>query len=107
MGDDWMAITETATHAPPIDGKDVTTARTRQVFGPVRAVRSFSNANQAFALGGDTRCGPAAPARTRDALRAQRAARGLEAGTVWINEHLAGGSEMPHGEVRDRGSART
>jgi acyl-CoA reductase-like NAD-dependent aldehyde dehydrogenase len=41
------------------------------------------------------------------ALRARRAARELEAGTVWINEHLAFGSEMPHGGVKDQGSART
>jgi len=40
-------------------------------------------------------------------LRARRRARELEAGTVWINEHLAIGSEMPHGGVKDQGSART
>jgi betaine-aldehyde dehydrogenase len=36
-------------------------------------------------------------------FRAQRAARELEAGTVWINEHLAIGSEMPHGGVKGSG----
>ena len=30
-------------------------------------------------------------------------ARELEAGTVWINEHLAIGSEMPHGGVKGSG----
>jgi betaine-aldehyde dehydrogenase len=34
---------------------------------------------------------------------AQGAARELEAGTVWINEHLAIGSEMPHGGVKGSG----
>ena len=33
-------------------------------------------------------------------FRAQRASRELQAGTVWINEHLAIGSEMPHGGVK-------
>jgi betaine-aldehyde dehydrogenase len=38
-----------------------------------------------------------------DAVAAARAARELEAGTVWIDEHLASGSEMPHGGVKGSG----
>ncbi len=88
-GDIRMAITDTATHALLIDGEV--------------PVQSFSNANEAFALADDTRYGLAALAWTRDVFRAQRAARELEAGTVWINEHLAIGSEMPHGGVKGSG----
>jgi acyl-CoA reductase-like NAD-dependent aldehyde dehydrogenase len=39
----------------------------------------------------------------RNRLLRPRAARELEAGTVWINEHLAVGSERPHGEVEGSG----
>ncbi len=88
-GDIRMAITDTATHALLIDG-EVT-------------VQSFSNANEAFAFADDTRYGLAASAWTRHVFRTQRAARELEAGTVWINEHLAIGSEMPHGGVKGSG----
>jgi len=91
-GTTQMAITDTATHALLVDGEDVATANT-----------PLPNANEAFALADDTRHGPAASAWTRGVLRAQRAARELEAGTVWINEHLAVGSEMPHGGVNGSG----
>jgi betaine-aldehyde dehydrogenase len=75
----------------------------QEVFGPVVCVLGFGTEEEAYALANGTRYGLAASAWTRDVFRAQRAARAIAAGTVWINEHLAIGSEMPHGGVKQSG----
>ncbi|CAJ1584993.1 gamma-aminobutyraldehyde dehydrogenase [[Mycobacterium] wendilense] len=70
-----------------------------EIFGPVLTVRSFTDDDDALRQANDTRYGLAASAWTRDVYRAQRASREINAGCVWINDHIPIISEMPHGGV--------
>jgi betaine-aldehyde dehydrogenase len=74
-----------------------------EVFGPVLVALPFDSDDEAIALANDVPFGLAASAWTRDVFRAQRAARSLVAGTVWINDHIPIISEMPHGGMKASG----
>jgi 1-pyrroline dehydrogenase len=75
----------------------------REVFGPVVTVQRFADDGEALAWANDVSYGLAASVFTRDIGRALNAARRLEFGTVWINDHIPLVSEMPHGGYKQSG----
>ena len=75
-----------------------------EVFGPVVTVQRFADDAQAIEWANGVRYGLAASVWTRDIGRALNAARKLQFGTVWINDHLVPiTSEMPHGGYKSSG----
>jgi phenylacetaldehyde dehydrogenase len=94
--------------APTVLG-DVTSEMTifrEEVFGPVVTVTPFDTEEEAIALANDTEYGLSAGVWTRDVSRAIRAARAIQAGTVWVNAYGAIRPEVPFGGFGQSGVGR-
>ena len=80
-----------------------------ETFGPLLPIVPFSTEDNAIRLANDSRFGLSASVWTRDRARGEAMARRLNAGTVMVNDVIAGFGipEAPHGGFAESGIGRT
>jgi acyl-CoA reductase-like NAD-dependent aldehyde dehydrogenase len=80
-----------------------------EVFGPVVPVVTVDSEEEAILLANDSEFGLGASVWTLDRARGERIARRLEAGMVWINDHMYshGACSCSWGGVKDSGLGRS
>jgi betaine-aldehyde dehydrogenase len=84
---------------------DMSIAR-EEVFGPVLAIIPFSDTQHAIDIANDTAYGLSAAVWSKDINTCLTVARGVDAGTVWVNTFLDGYPELPFGGFKSSGVGR-
>ncbi|MFG1246554.1 aldehyde dehydrogenase family protein [Xanthobacter flavus] len=77
-----------------------------EIFGPVTALMTFRTEEEAIAIANSTDFALVAGIYSRDQARANRVARGVEAGIVFINNYNRGGNGTPFGGTKSSGYGR-
>jgi acyl-CoA reductase-like NAD-dependent aldehyde dehydrogenase len=77
-----------------------------EIFGPVLAIMTFRDLDEAIRIGNDVVYGLAAAVWTRDITAAHRAARALRAGMVYVNCYDADDLTVPFGGFKQSGTGR-
>jgi succinate-semialdehyde dehydrogenase/glutarate-semialdehyde dehydrogenase len=78
----------------------------QEIFGPVAAITTFADEDQAIATANDTEYGLASYVYTRDLSRTIRVAERLQFGMVGINSGLISNAAAPFGGVKASGFGR-
>ena len=77
-----------------------------EIFGPVLAVILFDTEEEAIAIANDTIYGLGAGIWTRDLARANRIAKAIRAGMVWVNTYNQAPADTPWGGYKASGLGR-
>ncbi|NAW86060.1 aldehyde dehydrogenase family protein [Photobacterium halotolerans] len=77
-----------------------------EIFGPVIAITTFKDEAEALAIANDTEYGLGAGVWTRDANRAYRMGRSIEAGRIWVNCYHAYPAHAAFGGYKKSGIGR-
>lgn len=77
-----------------------------EVFGPVLPVMRYETLDDALHMANQTRFGLGASVWTHDTRIVSRAGEELQAGIVWVNQHLKIPPEVPFGGTRESGAGR-
>ncbi|CAM4328871.1 aldehyde dehydrogenase family protein [Kerstersia similis] len=77
-----------------------------EIFGPVAAVTTFKDEEEAIAIANDTSFGLGAGVWTRDGSQAYRVGRGVQAGRVWTNCYHLYPAHAAFGGYKESGIGR-
>jgi acyl-CoA reductase-like NAD-dependent aldehyde dehydrogenase len=77
-----------------------------EIFGPVLSVITFKDAEQGLKIANDTIYGLASGVWTSDINKAFKFAKGLRAGSVWVNTYDGGDITTPFGGYKQSGIGR-
>ncbi len=77
-----------------------------EIFGPVVVAAPFEDIDSVISRGNDTEYGLAASVWTNDINKAHKVAKGLKAGTVWVNCHNVFDAAAPFGGYKRSGFGR-
>ena len=77
-----------------------------EIFGPVVGIIKFDSDEEAVAIANDSMYGLAGGVFSSNHARAERVARGVRTGTMWINNYHAFGDFCPFGGYKQSGVGR-